>query len=780
MFSLIKKIYNDAQTRREMKKKGMLQSTRPGTRKSALWNALDSSRTVASLMLLIVLAVSAAVLVMPDRQQLNTRLVEKQTSPVSIYAAFNFTHEDAVRTKEVRDAVAAQVPAYYRIDDAKTDRILSDLSAFISEVKKRGMLESKGATYTVTGDSKPAILAKKLDRDSFDCMLQLAENQSGKIAKLFGNELANGIISPADKGSSSWSKQIRVIDSLNRIRDVVTLKELLLPQDSAHNLVEIALEYYSHPAKEEIRKSLEVVAAAILADGNLVYDMQFTENKKSEEAAKVKPVMTEILKGQPIIEAGHELDRQDLALLKSYEDEAKKRNLNIEVWRKITESIAICLVLMLFTGIYIYHIHPEVVKSSRAVWVIGTITIIALILNRFCMGAFAYLSEHLSIPPDLIYLSLPLSFAAIVISVIYGLRSALYVGLYISSIAALALDNSFVVVITGLLVSGISGFAVRYSLNFRSYFMKAFISCTLTTLIVGVIFLWKDKEAAGMMEWTLILPPIMGLMTAVFSQIALFVFEAVFDISTTMSLLLYSDYNHPLLKRLQFEAPGTYHHSLMVSNIAEQAAQEIGANPIKARVCALFHDVGKLARPEYYTENDTGDDKHKELNPNVSSLVIRDHVKEGMELARKYKLKKVIRDAIEQHHGTELIYYFYRRAQEDNDGELVEEQGYRYPGPLPRDREIVIVSLADCCEAASRSLQKPTHGKIEDLVSEILRKKIRDGQLDNAEITFRDLAKIQKSFVKTLTSMLHGRVAYPKEEEKDEDDLFMASHPEKS
>jgi len=159
----------------------------------------------------------------------------------------------------------------------------------------------------------------------------------------------------------------------------------------------------------------------------------------------------------------------------------------------------------------------------------------------------------------------------------------------------------------------------------------------------------------------------------------------------------------------------------------------------------------------------------------MSSLVILNHVKEGIELARQYKLKKIIRDAIEQHHGTDLVYYFYKRAMEESE-EPVSEQEFKYPGPLPREKEVALVMLADCCEAASRTLQKPSHQKIDALVWEIFRKKIRDGQLDSAELSFRELAIVRKSFVKTLTTMMHSRIVYPKDEDdKDEDDLFVAA-----
>ena len=396
------------------------------------------------------------------------------------------------------------------------------------------------------------------------------------------------------------------------------------------------------------------------------------------------------------------------------------------------------------------------------------------------LDLFKIISEQYSIPPNVIYFALPLGFSAIIVSVIYGIRAALFVGLLVTTIASLQMNNPFQMMLTGLIVNGGAGFAVRYATNYRNFFVRAFLGTMISTLIVAFIFLWRDTEGEDLCFWILVFPLFTGLLTAILAQLALFVIEFMFDVSTTMSLLIYSDYNHPLLKRLQFEAPGTYHHSLMVSTLAEQAAQEVGLNHIKARVCALFHDVGKLSQPDYFIENSPGADMHRELNPSMSAMIILNHVKYGLELARKYKLKKIIRDTIMQHHGTDLILYFYKRAQEIHGEHNVGENEFRYQGPLPSEKEIVLIMLADCCEAASRSLEKPTPASIDALVKELFRKKIRDGQLDEANLTMKELAGIRKSFVKTLSSMMHGRIAYPKDDSKDEDDLFMESGKEVS
>jgi putative nucleotidyltransferase with HDIG domain len=272
-----------------------------------------------------------------------------------------------------------------------------------------------------------------------------------------------------------------------------------------------------------------------------------------------------------------------------------------------------------------------------------------------------------------------------------------------------------------------------------------------------------------------------GMLTATIAGSLLPLLEAIFRTPTTVSWLELGDLNHPLLRRMTLEAPGTYHHSLMVANLAETAAAAIGANATVCRVCALYHDIGKLNKPEYYIENTHEDENpHDDLAPSMSALIVIAHVKDGVDLALKYKLNHQVIDVIQQHHGNSLIYYFYRRAldQQEEIKKLVAEgkaqpeeipevpeSSYRYAGPKPDTNESAIISLADAVESASRSLSKPTPGKIEAMVEDIIRSRVRDGQLDDCDLTMNDLKGIRDSFSKTLRTALHRRIPYPDEKD---------------
>ncbi len=273
-----------------------------------------------------------------------------------------------------------------------------------------------------------------------------------------------------------------------------------------------------------------------------------------------------------------------------------------------------------------------------------------------------------------------------------------------------------------------------------------------------------------------LVPFLCSLLTGMVVGGLLPVLESVFGVTTDVSWLELADLNHPLMRRLSIEAPGTYHHSLVVANLAEAAAESIGAKPGMTRVCAYFHDIGKLTKPEYFIENmDPENNPHDDLTPRMSALILIAHVKDGVDLAIKHKLNCDIIDVIEQHHGTSLAWYFYKRALDqkaevkrmvaeskakEDDIPQVSEDVFRYPGPPPQFKESAIISLADAIESASRTLDKPSASRIETMVDDIVQNRMADGQLDECDLTIAELAKVKASFCKTLLSMMHTRIKY--------------------
>src|ERR1700682_5169436 len=427
-------------------------------------------------------------------------------------------------------------------------------------------------------------------------------------------------------------------------------------------------------------------------------------------------------------------------------------------------------------------------QSSRILLVFGTIFVqlaaTKLILVVCNSGTFKFLT------PEMGPLIAPYAFAPLVLSVLLGRIHGLYGAVFASLWSSILFGRIDAPLLVCGLISGFTAVYLTLQVRRRSKLIRAGFGVgvaiwllALTFGLIGPIDLFSPNGN----DWKMIgiqsaLAIGNGIVTATIVGGILPILEHLFQITTDISWLEASDLNHPLLRRMTIEAPGTYHHSLVVANLAESAAEAIGANATLCRVCSYFHDVGKLVKPEYFTENMNFErNPHDDLAPTMRALIISAHVKEGVDLALTHGLNKQIVDVIQQHHGTSLVYYFYQRAiqqQEDaraggkimnireEDIPEVQEESFRYSGPKPQTKESAIVSLADIVESASRSLGKPTPQKIEQLINELIEERIADRQLDECDLTLGELRVIAERFRFTLMTMLHTRIAYPKAESK--------------
>ena len=354
------------------------------------------------------------------------------------------------------------------------------------------------------------------------------------------------------------------------------------------------------------------------------------------------------------------------------------------------------------------------------------------------------------IPFSAIIMLSTMLFGQLEISLLLTLASAL-------TIASLA-NNSFYLWLL-FLVSGISSSILVFNTRKRSSvifagFMIGFIQALL------LLFITRFRIQDGSAYLVLIFN---GVASGIIALGVLPIFEYLFKTVTNISLLELADFNHPLLQRMVLEAPGTYHHSIVVGNLSEAACRAVGANALLARIGAYYHDIGKLQKPEYFSENQSFEQsKHDALAPTMSKMVIMNHVKEGVELAKKHKLNPFLIDFVLQHHGTSLVYYFYRRALENQGKDQeIKEEGFRYPGPKPKTKETAVVLLADSVEAATHSLKDPSPANIEEVVHKIINNKFIDGQLDECDLTLNDLEKISQTFLRILTGIYHSRITYP-------------------
>ena len=383
----------------------------------------------------------------------------------------------------------------------------------------------------------------------------------------------------------------------------------------------------------------------------------------------------------------------------------------------------------------------------------------------------------------------PYIFAPIVVSLLVGRRHGTFAVVYSAMLGAMTVskDEAFYFVLFSMICGFVAIFLsdrVRRRSRLATSGAYAGAACVLLATTLGLVpwpSLSAPLEAWELLGKQVLSAVLVSVLTAVLVGGLLPLFEAAFRITTDVTWMELADLNHPLLKRMTIEAPGTYHHSLVVATLAETAAEAVDARAVMCRVCSYFHDIGKMKKPAYFIENlGEGPNPHDDLTPTMSALVVMAHVKDGVDLALKHRLNAEIINVIMEHHGTSLVRFFYHRAlkQRDEIRKAVEEgraheedvpevqqDSFRYPGPLPRTRESAIISLADAVESASRSLQKPTPKKLDELIDSIFKDRLNDGQLDHAALTLADLATIKASFSATLRSMLHSRIEYPKIEE---------------
>ena len=457
------------------------------------------------------------------------------------------------------------------------------------------------------------------------------------------------------------------------------------------------------------------------------------------------------------------------------------------------KNVFISLLIFLTALAQLWINHPKTFERNSRLVLIFTVFLLHLALVKTVLSnADGQIHTGLLAVPEALVreqlwlLAVPLAFAPLMLSVLLGRYHGLYATVFVSLWSAIVYGGINPVLLVMSLICGFVAVFVTMRVRRWTQLLRAGVFIGLTTWVLAVMFgmvgpVFWDSLGSGThwraLGWQSAVAVGSGVLTALLATLVLPIFQSVFRITTDISWLELSDLNHPLLKRLTIEAPGTYHHSLVVANLSEAAAEAIGANATMCRVCSYFHDIGKLVKPDYFTENMRRDrNPHDELAPTMSALIIIAHVKEGVDLALKHGLNQEVIDLIQQHHGTSLVFYFYKRAlqqQEDaraggkimnmreEDLPEVREESFRYSGPRPQTKEAAIVSLADSIESASRSLEKVTPQKIDQLVGDIIQQRLIDRQLKECDLTMRELEEVAESFKHTLQSMMHSRVAYP-------------------
>ena len=699
-------------------------------------------------------------------EQLAKEFIIGEPAPRSLFSPFEFTYENKEATTANREAKMAEVLPVYHLNPKSETEVQSKASELFKKLKEYQALQSTPA-------AKPSELGElpiKLSKQNTDSLLENPhlEEVEAQSAALFHKVMDRGVVDEKELEKLQKSS----VKSITLIRDA-DKKESTADLSALRTLAQLKANWDAElPAEIAKNKNLKGILSELAQNAvtpNLSRDEESFQARRKKAYDSADTVEETIMKSELLVQRGMKI----LPIDKLRIEQLEKKSSAHKVLNQLLANGVLVFLTYGLIFIYLWMLDRKVLFSGRKV---------TFVVAVFCMTVL--ISKTIGSWPGSSYYLMPLALAPLLFVMLsgpkYGFVSAAAMAVFAGPLSEYSAE-----VILCALISGFAATFAGYKVRKRFQFLK--VGFSLGLAYAAALFAFRvfheypvnesfQLSALGFANGLLITMPLAFLLLPILEQ--------VFNLVTDISLLELSDLNHPILKRMIVEAPGTYHHSLVVSTLAEAACETIGANALLARVGCYFHDIGKIARAEFFTENMKSqlESKHHELTPTMSCLIIMNHVKDGIELGRKYKLKERILQFIPEHQGTGVIYYFYRKALDHvKSPEKVNPNDFRYPGPKPQSKETAVALLADSTEAASRSLKQPSPESIRQLVRKIINDKFIDGQLDECDLTLRDLHKIQQSFISNLMAIFHTRVHYPVEANPSPDrpDLFEEEQFEK-
>ncbi len=688
-----------------------------------------------------------------------------------VRALQDLSYEDGGATARAREAARATVPSVY---DFKTD-LISNVESEISQsfeaarqileqnnVPTEGQLEGQlerrvlQALREKIEASIPHKIMPLLLKYRFGLMLE------GQLIQVFDAVSRSGVV-------DNHSRFLRDQRAGIVLRDLLTSVEQLLPDTYVPRDVLRARNYLSRLQLEitELTSSEREQLAAFLETRivpTLVLNVEETSARREEAAAAIPAVEIQIKQGKTVVRNGDEITSTVLTQLEALRSLQKPQSVLGRFLGFLLYALIFVYVLWRY---FVHHQSRHRAIRSHTVLILLILTSV-LCVTRLMTGLADILSERMAIPgfqdPFNLYYAIPFAFGAILVTLLVDTSVSVYFTLTTASLVGLFYGDVYLTVY--VVVSSLSGIYSIRQYKDRAAILKAGITIAVVNCIAyfGIDFLRQDWPSLSDATFQISMAFASGILASTLVSILLPALETIFKITTDIRLLELSNLNAPILRKLSVEAPGTYHHSLMVGTLAEAGAEGIGANPLLVRVAAYYHDLGKMLKPEYFVENQIyGVNKHENLSPSMSCLIIASHVKDGLELAKEIGLAERIRDMIPQHHGTRIMTYFYNKAKEslDSKNQEIIETDFRYPGPKPQSKEAAIMMMADSVEAASRTLTNPTPAQIQGMIDRITDAIISDNQFEQCDITLREIDVVKDSFCKILKGIYHRRIDYP-------------------
>lgn len=701
-----------------------------------------------------------------------------------LIAPFSFPiyKEDRQYEREMQEAERDVLPVFQR-DDKIADTIIDSLRASFGYIKGAVDFESEHQERKTTTPREDAEYRARLDQDSvllddikrnlivqfnnseWDALVRWRERLDGApvnslqelrttIESLLREYYRTGILSKSKQELMRDEIAIRrnadeIIVPVHRFKDV----------SEANTAYEKALTEYFDEDDPQFSAALKIGSLHIRP--NIIFNEEETERLRQIARDEVPRTIGFVLENERIINRHERITEETKLRLDSFRRAKAERGGVINLWLQyIGKGLHVSIILILY-AVYFFSFRQKVFYDNAKLALIALIILLPVF--------FAYLTHAVDVDAPLEYLIF-VPAAAMLLTIMFDSRLAFYGTVTIALLVGGIRGNDYSIMLVSVVGGALAAYTVR-DIKHRTQIFRSmlfiFLGYTITILALGL----ERFEASMALLYEIMFAGANALLSPILTFGLLIFFERAWRITTDLTLLELSDFNHPLLKELSQKAPGTFHHSLVMGSLAENAAEVINANTILARVGAYYHDIGKSLKPEYFIENQMGfKNRHDKLTPRMSSLILISHVKDGYELGKKHKLPKEILEFIPMHHGTTLISYFYNRALEKKtDKDVINENDYRYPGPKPQTKETGIVMLADAVEAASRSIDEPSIAKLKATIDGIIKARFEEGELDECELTFKDLNRIREAFFKVLVGIHHPRIKYPGQGAKDPD-----------
>lgn len=689
---------------------------------------LKRPRRLVRVPYLLVLVLLTAGILSIDLLPRQVSLAEGEIAGEDIYyEGATTSYTSALRTDEAKNQAAEAVEDIYYTDETVTDNLLAAIDGYAETLDAAALALQEG------GDESAVLSSLREELPAGD----------------YGDGILNTMLSAS---SATRSQQFATFKAL--LREVYAAGVHSEQVEEARTTIALAID--ASPLTGDAETFFKNLLAAMELPFNTTKDAVATREAEDAAMEAVTPVQVTVRSGEKLVSRGSVVTAEQVEAL-----QALGLHNEYSVLTPYLGLLLLAAVVLTLLFLYLRLYQPQVYGKTSSMLLFGVVFILFLLLCKLISLISFSDSSEVSL---LIGYLLPVPAASLLLAVLLNRETAIFVTLCLSVFVGVIMDGSLAYSVVAM-AGGAAAVITAAHLNQRSQFVGASMWITLANLLLicALGMLWRSSYSA--IAVGALFGLINGLLSAILAMGILPFLESAFHVTTVIRLLELSNSNHPLLKRMMTEAPGSYNHSILVGNLAEAAADAIGADALLVRVASYYHDIGKLKRPHFYIENQRpGENPHDKLQPALSAMIITSHVTDGIKMLREARFPEEIIDIVEQHHGNSLVSFFYHKAKEAAlDPDEIKEEDYRYKGRRPQTKEAALVMLADSVQAAIQALQSGDPQAIENRVREVINGKIASDQLADCPLTFRDLEAVVQSFLTVIAGMNHHRISYPDE-----------------